>query len=289
MNTKVADAQAAANTALEAAAAAEEAANSIDVYSKSDIDEMFANTKSLSNLGAEFADNVLTLYDKSKERNDPDFVIATVNNIDTLNKLDVVFNRDTSTGESTLSFYDGEYLIKTVQLDFTPNVTWQTQFATAVGTQTDSKIQAYNTNTVQPALSTINSDLTSIHNNIDNLPQTLQSDYYTKTTVDQKIAEAMEDAVDETEINSLISTNPTVTQIQTRLGGVEEDISNATSRVDDLDDAVEALRNNITSHNVYDIAYNDETNELSLYENADPTDESAIPKTKVIIKGGSGG
>lgn len=289
MNTKVADAQAAANTALEAAAAAEEAANSIDVYSKSDIDEMFANTKSLSNLGAEFADNVLTLYDKSKERNDPDFVIATVNNIDTLNKLDVVFNRDTSTGESTLSFYDGENLIKTVQLDFTPNVTWQTQFATAVGTQTDSKIQAYNTNTVQPALSTINSDLTSIHNNIDNLPQTLQSDYYTKTTVDQKIAEAMEDAVDETEINSLISTNPTVTQIQTRLGGVEEDISNATSRVDDLDDAVEALRNNITSHNVYDIAYNDETNELSLYENADPTDESAIPKTKVIIKGGSGG
>ena len=99
----------------------------------------------------------------------------------------------------------------------------------------------------------------------------------------------MEDAVDESEINSLISTNPTVTQIQTRLGGVEEDVSNATSRVDDLDDAVEALRNNITSHNVYDIAYNDETNELSLYENADPTDESAIPKTKVIIKGGSGG
>jgi len=99
----------------------------------------------------------------------------------------------------------------------------------------------------------------------------------------------MEDAVDESEINSLISTNPTVTGIQSSIRSITEDVSNATSRVDDLDDAVENLRNNITSHNVYDIAYNDKTNELSLYENADPTDESAIPKTKVIIKGGSGG
>ena len=140
MNTKIADAQAAANTALEAAAAAEEAASSIDVYSKNDIDDMFANMKSLSNLGAEFSDNILTLFDKSKERDDPDYVISTVDNIDTLSKLDVVFNRDTSTGESSLSFYDGEQPIKTVQLDFTPDVTWQTQFATAVGTQTDSKI-----------------------------------------------------------------------------------------------------------------------------------------------------
>lgn len=289
MNTKVSDAQAAANTALEAAAAAEEWASSVDVYSKSDIDEMFAETKSLSNLGAEFTGGALVLYDKSKLRSDPDFVIASVDNIDTLNKLRVVFNRDDNTGDSSLSFYDDENLLSTVVLDFTPNVEWQTEFASAVGTQTDSKIQAYNTNTVQPALSAINSDLTSIHNNIDSLPQTLQSDYYTKATVDQKIADAMEDAVDESEINSLISTNPTVTGIQSSIRSITEDVSNVTSRVDDLDDAVENLRNNITAHNVYDISYNDETNELSLYENADPTDETAIPKTKVIIKGGSGG
>lgn len=140
MNTKVSDAQAAANTALEAAAAAEEWASSVDVYSKSDIDEMFAETKSLSNLGAEFTSGALVLYDKSKLRSDPDFVIASVDNIDTLNKLRVVFNRDDNTGDSSLSFYDDNQLLSTVVLDFTPNVAWQTEFASAVGTQTDSKI-----------------------------------------------------------------------------------------------------------------------------------------------------
>ena len=50
MNTKVADAQAAANTALEAAAAAEESPRSIDTYNKSDVDTMLSDV--LSHTGA---------------------------------------------------------------------------------------------------------------------------------------------------------------------------------------------------------------------------------------------
>jgi len=71
---------------------------------------MFAEVNSLSNLRAKFEDNVLTLYDESKDPTDPDsgYVLSTVDNIDTLNKLSVLYETDSDTGISTLSFYDGD-------------------------------------------------------------------------------------------------------------------------------------------------------------------------------------
>jgi len=70
-----------------AAQAAAQSADSIDTYSKNEIDGMFSELNSLSNLGAEFSDNVLTLYDKSKNPGDTGYVLSTVDNIDTLSNL----------------------------------------------------------------------------------------------------------------------------------------------------------------------------------------------------------
>jgi len=63
---------------------------------------MFSEFNSLSNLGAEFSNNVLTLYDKSKAPGDSGYVLSTVDNIDTLSNLSITYTTDSQTGVSTL-------------------------------------------------------------------------------------------------------------------------------------------------------------------------------------------
>lgn len=289
MSVIVAQARDYATQASNSASTAASIAESIDAYSKSEIDDMLAGMNSLSNLGAVYENNVLTLYDSSKEPSEAGYTLATVSNIDTLSNLSVILTTNVSTGVSTLSFYDGQTLLQDVTLDITPSNTWQSDFASSINSTTDSKIAIYNTNTVQPALTTLSGDLSTLSSTVGNLPSTLQSDYYTKNQVDSAIATAVENAVDETTVNALINSNTTVTGLRSDLTTTQADVTNLDTRLDTAETAITNLSQNMSAHNVYDIAYDNETNVLSLFENEDPTAQGATPKTSVIITGGGGG
>lgn len=276
-----------------AAQAAAQSAESIDTYTRSDIDQMFSEFNSLSNLGAEFSNNVLTLYDKSKTPGDSGYVLSTVDNIDTLSNLSITYTTDSQTGVSTLSFYDNETLIDSIDIELVPSAAWQADFATSINQTTDSKISTFDTNTVQPALTSIRNDLSDLSSSVGNLPNTLQSDYYTKTQIDQMLdnvsidSEAFHNlAVNDSTISGLSSD---MTTAKADIATLKEDASNADSRMDDIEDSIATIESSVSAHNEYDMTFDDKTHTLKLWENTDPKVEGAIPKTALVITGTGGG
>ena len=134
-----------------------------------------------------------------------------VKNFDGLAALNITYAEDTN----TLSFFNGEDTIENIVLDI------ESDIATA--------------------LSPIQDDLQSIHENIDNLPTTLESDYYNKTATDSLLnAKANQSDLDT--VSSIANTNKT-------------DIGTISKTLSDLSDAI----NNVdtTPNLTYDVSYND--------------------------------
>ena len=276
MNAKVEEAKAAARDAETAAQNAVDIAAQIDAYSKDEVDALLQDVTSLSNLGASYANDVLTLYDKSKNEADPERNLAEVN-ISTLSNLKMAYTSD-SNGVTTLSIYNGDDLIQSLQMNIVPSATWQSDFASSVGTTTDNKISA--------ALEPINTDLAGIHSAIDDLPETLQSDYYTKTEVDSML----ENAVTDDKLDEMISANEEFKKLGSRVNEVSNSLTTVDGRVDTVETRIEEVAASATAHNTYDMRYDTEKNQLKLFENvSDPDAEGAIPKTTLTITGGSGG
>ena len=155
-------------------------------------------------------------------------------NFDGLASLNVSYDDTTN----TLSFFNGEEKIKDIVLD----------------TSSD----------IEKALVPINEDLQNIHDNIDNLPTTLESDYYKKDKTDELLSLK----ADKSELNAVKSTADTN----------KTDIGTLGTKVSELADALANI--DTTPSSVYDITYED--NKLTLLENE-------TPKTTVTITGGSGG
>ena len=172
-------------------------------------------------------------------------------NFDGLAALDITYTEDTN----TLSFFNGEEKIKDIVLDI------ESDIATA--------------------MSPIQDDLKSIHENIDNLPTTLESDYYNKTATDALLnAKANQSDLDT--VSSIANTNKT-------------DIGTISKTLSDLSDAI----NNVdtTPNLTYDVSYNDiEDPEIGEYgfgfyeiKNEGKENEERTLKRKFVIAGGSGG
>ena len=162
-----------------------------------------------------------------------------IENFDGLAALSINYDEATN----TISFFNGEEKIKDITLDVTSDI--------------------------ESALVPIQEDLQSIHDNIDNLPTTLESDYYNKTVIDEKLSKKA-NQIDLDSVVSIANTNKT-------------DISTLSTTVAELSDAV---ANMDTSESlIYDIKYED--NQFSLLEGT--SEETLTPKTTVTITGGSGG
>lgn len=158
---------------------------------------------------------------------------------DGLAALSITYDETTN----TLSFFNGEEKIKDIVLDISSDIA--------------------------NALVPINEDLQSIHDNIDNLPTTLESDYYKKEKTDELLALK----ADKTELNTVKST----------ADANKTDIGTLSTTVAELSDAV---ANMDTSESlIYDIKYED--NQFSLLEGT--SEETLTLKTTVTITGGSGG
>nr|DAR44308.1 MAG TPA: hypothetical protein [Caudoviricetes sp.] len=272
---KVGEAQTAANEAKEAAQNAQNAADELQgtvdsakeeltttlderiatyllsYYTKTEIDEMFKNI------------DLTDVYDK-------------INNIDGLAKFNVEYISDSR----TITFYNGDTKIKDIVLNTDPSAEW----VTAYGAIVDNKISTATT-PIQESLDefkeSVNGDLDTIHQNIDDLPKTLKTKYYDKEATD----ELLEVKASISEVNNLSS----------KIGAVEQtansnksSIAAVGTKVADLEDLIGKISTD--PGKTYDATYDDEYNyTLWEIENEGTEDEVRTAKATFKIVGGGGG
>lgn len=204
-----------------------------------------------------------------------DEINAKIDSIDGLAKFNPEYDPDTR----ELFFKNGETLIKKFTLNSNPTEAWVTDYNTSVDAKISTAIK-----TVDDSLNTYkeatNADLQNIHNAIDDLPETLATDYYNKTATDALLANKADKnklAALETEISAIESTANTnkanIASLGTKVGDLESIIGNI--------DTTPGLK--------YEATY-DENQIYTLWEiEGEGDSEVRTPKGQFKIQGGSGG
>jgi len=170
---------------------------------------------------------------------------------------------------SVLTFKNGEEIITEIEISSTPTDEWTQDFKTelegTVKTYTDaihSDLTAYKQST--------NADLAGIHSAIDDLPNTLATDYYNKDATDTKFAT-------KEEIGSAVSTAETAKQ----------NVATLTDKVTELQDIVDNIDQ--SPRLTYEATYDEEYN-YTLWEiEGEGDDAIRTPKGRFKIVGGGGG
>lgn len=239
MSQKVGEAQTAAQ---EAAASATEAKNTV-----ASIDAKLAN-----------------FYTKSQVDGFVQLLKDDIAAVDGLSKFDVQYD---STAQ-TLKFLNDKKVIKTITLSTDPSAAWVTSYNKTVESKIDEKLTP-----VKNDVATTKNDLTSLKSTVGKLPETLQSDYYTKTATDNLLNAKADKTTVEGFTNDLSVAKKNISTLQSSVDTINTDIS-------DLQEQIKNFEPDTNSGREYDITYED--SKLSLLENGEV-------KTQVIIEGGGGG
>lgn len=281
INNKVIQAQDAADRAetavtevSEKVAEVDEKINNSSTLIKNQVLEEIAST--LSNFyDREEIDKMFEDFDISDQLTDVEERIGslenTIENFDGLAALDITYDENTN----TISFFNGEEKIKDISLDVTSDI--------------------------ENALIPINENLSSIREDIDKLPTSLEEKFYTKEKTDELLLDkanknefdALKENVDlkakQSDLESL-QTEVSKKASQADLDNVsivananKTDIGTLGTKISELSDEIENIDKSPVG--VYDISY--EENKLSLLYGED--ENSLAPKTTVTITGGSGG
>lgn len=272
---KVGEAQNAANEAKASAQDAQNSANELrDTVNN-------AKTELTTTLNERITTYLISYYTKAEVDDllkdiDLSDVYTKIDSIDGLAKFNVEYVQDTR----TLTFYNGDTVIKSFTMNTDPTAEWVTAYNKIVDEKISNAVSTVQ-NDLDTYKETTDADLSSIHENIDNLPETLKSDYYNKEATD-----------------NLLKNKASSTEVQ-----------NISNKVDALDQNVTSNKNNITSignkiseieetinglerspGKTYDITYSEDS-KLTLVEidHEGTEDEVRIDKTSFTIKGGSGG
>ena len=274
---KVGEAQTAANEAKSAAQDAQTAA----VNAQNSVDT--AKTELSNSLDGKIATYLLSYYTKEEvdellKNVDLTDVYNKINNIDGLAKFNVEYVSDSN----TITFYNGSTVIKSITLNTDPTATWVASYNKVV----DQKITDA-TAPLQTALNeykeTVNADLQSIHKNIDNLPETLKSDYYNKEATDALLKDK--------------ASSSDLTNITSRVSAVEQlantnktSISSIGTKVASLEDALSGIETD--PGKTYEITKSEtDENIYILWEitNEGEENEERTEKSRFTAGGGGGG
>lgn len=243
MSQKVGEAQQAAQ---EAAASATEAKNAV-----ASVDAKLAN-----------------FYTKSEVDGFVKLLQDDIAAVDGLANFDVTYDAETH----VIKFLNGETEIKSITLSTDPSADW----VTAYGKVVDGKISDAVT-PVQTELTNYKASndaaVQALQNSVGDLPNTLQTDYYNKETMDGLLEAKADKSSVETFTNDLAVVKKSVDTIQTSVDTANADIA-------DIQDKLKNFNPDENSGREYDITYED--SKLSLLENG-------TVKTQVIIEGGGGG
>lgn len=169
-----------------------------------------------------------------------------------------------------LKFYNGDVVIKSIMLATDPTQEWIGAYNLVV----DGKIKT--------AADALQQDLTAykqgndaavkeLQDSVGDLPQTLQSDYYTKDKVDDKLQDKADASALQTVSNDLAIIKGTTAALQSGMDGVNDDIAA-------LNEAIAGIEPG--GGNEYEATYQD--NVFTLLENGEV-------KNQFTIEGGGGG
>lgn len=241
----------------------------LSYYTKEEIDEIIANI--------DISDQLTAIETEIADTN------TRIDNIDGLANFDVILGED----GKTLTFYNGEDVIKSYTIDTTPSEEWVMNYNTSVATKINDATTPIQTS-LDEYKETTNADLASIHSDIDGLPEALATDYYTKTATD----ELLNDKASNTDV---LSINTTVSSMQASIDANSSKVMSLGATVADLQETI----NNVDTSNrlTYDVDYNDPDNPdvgentFVFYEieNEGVEGEVKTIKKKFTITGGSGG
>lgn len=269
-----------------ASASATEVQNVVDT-AKSELEtsvETTVNEKVTSALSnyytTEQVDELLANIDISDQLDEVKQQIADINtridNIDGLATFDVEYESTTY----TLTFYNGEAVMKKIVLNSDPSAEW----VTAYDAKVDSKISAA-MDPVKEDLdtykTTTNTDLEAIHSEIDGLPETLKNDYYNKQVIDS----LLENKVDDADIAAI---NVNVEKIKSTTETNKSNISTLSTKLGNLEDAINGIDSSpqLKYRASYDENFIFTLNEI---EGEGTEHETQTPVSKFKIQGGGGG
>lgn len=229
-------------------------------YTSEQIDEIIANI--------DISDQLTELEQQITDTN------TRIDNIDGLADFNVEYDG------STMTFYNGETIIKEIKINSDPSVEWTTAYTATIESKIDTAKTEVQTN-LDTYKTITDADLASIHKDIDGLPETLQTDYYNKEDIDTLLL-GKANQTDITSINSSIAT------VESTVNTNNANISTLGEKITELETTVGGIDQ--SPRLTYDITY-DETNTLTLeeIEGEGTEDEIRTAKSQFVIQGGGGG
>lgn len=236
------------------------------------------NIDSLSQLNVTYDDvsGKLSFYDKKSETETILISEVTINGLANLRaKYEVV------DGKGKLSLLNGEEEITSVEIgDVNPSAEWTSSFREAIKTDITTAVSTLE-GKVDSNKEIVDADLQGIHAAIDDLPETLATDYYNKEVTDALLA----DKANTSELNTVKSSIETIeTSVDTNRSNITtlgEKITSVESALGEIDKS---------PRKTYEATY-DEEQIYTLWEieNKDTEDEIRTPTSQFKISGGSGG
>lgn len=162
----------------------------------------------------------------------------------------------------TMTFYNGESVMKEISINSDPSEEWTTAYTAEVDEKIGSAMDE-----LDQEISSVKGDLDALSKDVAGLPETLASDYYTKTVSDDRFA----------------TKNATDTN--------KQNIDSLGKKVIELEEVMSSV--DTSPRLTYDMDYNtDGTYTLKLYQiinEGDSENEVRQVKAQVVIQGGSGG
>ena len=186
--------------------------------------------------------------------------------IDGLAKFNAEYDEETE----ALKFYNGNIEIDNVPFKMEPNAAWVTAYGKIVDSKVNDAVTPVQTELTEYKTAN-DTRLGALEDSVKDLPETLQSDYYKKTEIDEKLLDKA-DAVTVAELqNSVSIAENNVRVMQTSVDALNSDVGALKERMDTIGEV---------KTNEYEATYED--NVFSLLENGEV-------KNQFTIVGGSGG
>lgn len=219
-------------------------------YTSAEVDELFEN------------------FDISDRLNEVRQEIA---NIDGLANFNVEYDG------TTMTFYNGETIIKEIAINSDPSAEWTAAYTATV----DEKITAASATSEQNLddyKQTVNADLESIHSTIDEIPEALANDYYTIAATDEKFATK----------EALSTAETRITAAESNIATNKTDIGTLGNKIGELETTVSSI--DTSPRKTYNMTYDAEYKlTLEEIENEGLENEVRTAKSQFVIQGGSGG
>lgn len=195
-----------------------------------------------------------------------------IDNIDGLAAFNVDYDG------SVMTFYNGETVIKEIEINSDPSAEWVTAYDAKVDSKISTAVEPVQTELTEYKTAT-DADLESIHSEIDGLPETLQNDYYNKETTDALLTDKA-DTTDVTAVETeLSSVKASVETNKTNINTVSEKLVELETTVNGIDQSPKVT---------YDMTYVDNKLTLEEIQKEGTEEEVRTAKSAFVITGGSG-